>query len=393
MTILPGGVLSQFMPEAHIKSPHKMLGYIQFYMWYTMITGLIEILTISIFALTWGPSNQLSYAIWLMLLFTIPQYFNIFGTFQTILQNLQYYSKVELLNFLSSNVFGNIICYSMVYLGRLWGDATPAIGPLMGIAIFYFLQNIIRNIPTWIMGIYYFNNIMKKEGISAKDCFGHEFTWNDVKECSIYGIKMGMPGIVGSASALAQLWIWLIFVPQYVSLVYIASVATNISGLIGQASIYDMTPLVSESFLNGKKHLTQYYVGQVWRFTGQVQGFFLGILVIVFFALPSAFTAIGITNYLVAIPFFIPSLISQIPTPYFNLADQMQNGANRPGFLVKLSIFERSGRLFFIYFWVVILQLPQKYGLNAIVWVYFLGAFSRPLSLRLSLIMDQPIKI
>ena len=101
-------------------------------------------------------------------------------------------------------------------------------------------------------------------------------------------------------------------------------------------------------------------MGQVWRFTGQVQGYFLGILVIVFFALPSAFTAIGMTDYMAAIAFFIPSLISQIPNPYLGLSDQLQTGANRPGFLVKLSYFEEPGRLFFTYFYIVILALPQK---------------------------------
>ncbi len=171
---------------------------------------------------------------------------------------------------------------------------------------------------------------------------------------------MGLPGIISNISALAQLWIWLIYVPQYVSLAYIASVANGIAGLINQASIYDITPLIAESFLNGKKHLTQYYVGQVWRFTGQVQGFFFGILIIVFFALPSAFGAMHMTNYLVAIPFFIPSLISNIPGPYFNLADQMQNGANRPYFLVKLAYFEQTGRFLILYIEIVTSSIISK---------------------------------
>ena len=369
MGIANGNTLNQFMPEAHIKSPRKMLGYIQFAIWYQLFTGAIEVMTISIFTLTWGPNNELAYTIWLMLLFSVPYYTGILGTFQTILQNLQYYSKIELLNFLSGNIFGNIITYGMVYLGRLWGNANPAIGPLMGIAIFNFLKNIFQGLPTWLLALHYFNTIMSKEGITVKDCFGHSFTWDMVKECVIFNLKMSIPGIIGSISGLLQWWIWIIYVPQYVSLGYISSVGSGIAGLIGNASIYDMTPLVSESYMNGKKHLTQYYVGQVWRFTGQVQGYFLGILVIVFFALPSAFTAIGMTYYMAAIAFFIPSLISQIPNPYLGLSDQLQTGANRPGFLVKLSYFEQPGRLFFTYFYIVILALPQKYGITAIIWL------------------------
>ena len=95
---------------------------------------------------------------------------------------------------------------------------TPAIGPMMGIAIFFRIQNVVRNIPTQIMGIFYFNNIMKKEGISRLGLLWSRFYLEEIKECSIYGIKMGLPGIISNISALAQLWIWLIYVPQYVSL-------------------------------------------------------------------------------------------------------------------------------------------------------------------------------
>ena len=69
----------------------------------------------------------------------------------------------------------------------------------------------LRNIPTWLLGMHYFNTVMKKEGISVRDCFGHDFTWNTIKECIIYSIKMSLPGLIGSVSALAQLWIWLIY--------------------------------------------------------------------------------------------------------------------------------------------------------------------------------------
>ena len=132
---------------------------------------------------------------------------------------------------------------------------------------------------------------------------------------------------------------------------------------MNQAQIYDMTPLISESFLNGKKNLTQYYIGQVWRFTGQVQGLFVGILIIVYFALPSAFTAIGITNYMAAIPFFIPSLIPQILQPYISLADQINNGANRPYFLVQLRYFETAWAAFLCLF------LYCNFSITTALWI------------------------
>ena len=43
MGVANSGTLNQFMPEARIKSPRKMLGYIQFAMWYQLFTGIIEV--------------------------------------------------------------------------------------------------------------------------------------------------------------------------------------------------------------------------------------------------------------------------------------------------------------------------------------------------------------
>ena len=143
--------------------------------------------------------------------------------------------------------------------------------------------------------------------------------------------------------------------------------------------------------LNGKKHLTQYYVGQVWRFTGEVRFFLRNPRDCILCTAYRIYT-IGITNYLVAIPFFIPSLISQIPTPYFNLADQMQT-APMSRIFSKTQHVRTIRKIIFHLFLGCHFTIAAKIGLNAIVWVYFLRGFSRPLSLRLSLIMDQPIKI
>jgi hypothetical protein len=161
-----------------------------------------------------------------------------------------------------------------------------------------------------------------------------------------------------------------------VSLGAMAGVVNGIAGLIGNANIYDMTPLVSESYQNGKKALAQYYVGQVWRFTGQTQGVFIGILVLVYFALPSAFNAIGMQYYLAGIPFFIPTLISNIISPYLGTYGCLLGGAQRANYIFWWNIIGTVLNSFGIIFWVVILQFPEKYGISSLIWLFpFAGLF------------------
>ena len=211
---------------------------------------------------------------------------------------------------------------------------------------------------------------MKNLGIGVGDCFHHNFSWADMKECVTYNLKTGISGIITSPFGLLNWWIWILFVPQYVSLGAMAGVVNGIAGLIGNANIYDMTPLVSESYQNGKKALAQYYVAQVWRFTGQTQGVFIGILVVVYLALPSAFTAIGMQYYLAGIPFFIPSLLSGIISPYLGTYGCLLGGAQRANFIFKWNIIGTMLNSFGIIFWVVIMQFPAKYGISALIWLF-----------------------
>ncbi len=128
-------IMNRFLGEASIKDPSKMLNYIQYFIWYQMITGLIQTTTVSIYALAFVPQGQLGYAVWIMLIHSTTQYPGFLGVFRNILNTLQQYHRTAILNFISSELVQRVTEIVFVLLGRHVGASNPAIGEIMGIAI------------------------------------------------------------------------------------------------------------------------------------------------------------------------------------------------------------------------------------------------------------------
>jgi len=58
------------------------------------------------------------------------------------------------------------------------------------------------------------------------------------------------------------LWIYIIFIPQYTTFSTLAGLMSGISNFVNWGGVSAPTPLLAESYLNGKKKLTQYYMAQ-----------------------------------------------------------------------------------------------------------------------------------
>ena len=367
--------MDRFIAEAAIKDQSRMVKYIQYFIWYQMITGLIQTTSIAIYAFVWVPRTELAYAVWIMLLTSVTQYPGFLGVFRGALGSLQQFNKVEVLNFISGDVFQRITEIAFVLWGRQWGMQNPQIGEIMGIAIGSVIGLYVDDFFATALSAWYFTKVMKDKGISAKRCFKIEFDWPLVKEAMIFGIKSGMPSIIGLVSGLIQLRIWILYVPQYATFLTLAGIASNISGLINYGMGISLTQLFSESYMNGKRRLTEYYITQYIRFATMVQFFFLSIIAVTLLALPQVFIGIGIGHYLLAIPFIIPQTIRNLQQPLTSLSGSIMLGTNHPTFYVYVQILEESLKVILMWLWIVVLQLPMKYGFTAIIWLMPCGIY------------------
>nr|MDO8112360.1 hypothetical protein [Candidatus Sigynarchaeota archaeon] len=321
------------------------------------------------------PQTSLSYGVWLMLIVATYQYPGYLGVFGGVLGSLQQYHKTAVLGFITGEGFQRLTELTFVFLGRIWGMSNPAIGEIMGIAIGACIGVYIDDFFAMWLSAAFFTRAMKNEGIKASDCFRHDFDWKLIKECVVFGIKTGAPWIEYAVSNQILLWMYIVYIPQYATFASLSGLIGGISGLVNWGGVSAPTPLLAESYLNGKKRLTQYYISQTFRYITLFQFLFLPTILAVYFVLDKFFIIFNMTNYMMALPFFFSTLLRNLQQPYTSFADSLQLGTNHPTSFMWLCIGQDILRIFFMSLWIIWLQLPARFGLAALVWIIPCGEY------------------
>ncbi|MFX0098749.1 MAG: hypothetical protein ACFFCS_04150 [Candidatus Hodarchaeota archaeon] len=360
-------IMARFIGEYNIKDPKKTLQYIQYFIWYQMITGLIQVTLVSSYALFFVPHSQLSYSVWIMLVFCTHQYPGCLHIFHATLNTLQQYDKVTIINFVQGELFNRAAEIGFVLLGRWLGSQNIIIGEMLGIAIgatagWYFAIIISTFIAT-----HFFQKVMKKYGITVKDCFRHDFDRSMVKECMIWGLKSGLPYVLWGFAAYVHLMIWLTYLPQYTTWISLAGFVGLFAGVIGWR--LDLGGSISESYLNGKKKLAQHIFGQTIRYTALVQFFMAMVVVVVLLLFEPVILAIGLDFYVLSSIFILPTMVAFFRNVYDYFSTHTIVSTKHINFNMFLIIFESFFSIFIHYLLIVWWDLPGRYGQPAIAWL------------------------
>lgn len=360
-------LLNRFLGESNVKDPKKMILYVQYFIWYQMITGLIQTTAISIYALFIVPRNELAYAVWIMLIYSTVQYPGFLGIFRGILGALQQYHRTIVLNFIAGEFFQRITEIGFVILGRWYGQQNPLIGEILGIAIGATIGFYIDDFIATVLSAYFFQKYMKGYDIKVKDCFRHDFDKQLVKTCLSWGIRSGLPNFMWTLNTFISLALWITYVPQYTTFLALSNVAGAIGTAMGVS--IDLGGAISESYFNGKKVLAQYYVSQAFRYTGILQCLMLSGILIVLGVIEPIFMFLQLENYVLGIAFIIPKMVREIQQPYNNIAENTTTSTGHINFQMSIDVFEGVFAIFSNYFFIAWLKIPQIFGFRAIVWL------------------------
>lgn len=367
MDLGTANMVNRYLGENSIKNPKKMVQYIQYFIWYQSMTGLIQTTTVSLYALYFVPRTELAYAIWIMLIQSTTQFPGYLWIFKDILGSLQQFHKTTVLNFLTGNIIQQITEIAFVLAFRAYGEAHPEVGVILAIAWGSMIGTYVDDFISTLICAKMFQTTMKQYGIRVRDCFGHDFDFAMFKDAILFGIKTGVPGLLWSAITLVSLWFWVSEVPQYTTFVALANFAGTFSGLVGTS--LDLGGSISESFMNGKKKLAQYFIGQSCRFVGFIQALIISILAVVILILEPVLEFLGLSYYILSIAFIVPKIVREIQQPYNNISESVITQSNNPNINFWMHIIEDVFVLLGWVLWFWVLQLPQKYGFIAIVWL------------------------
>lgn len=359
--------VERFIAESRIKDIRKMVNYIQWFIWYQSMTGLIQVTGLSIYVLYFATKTDLAYLTIIMLVVVIQQYPGYLGIFKSTLDSLQLYNKSNMLGFVQGQVMGRLTEVGFIIFFKLYGASHPAMGELLGIAIGSILGGYVASLLALLLSAVFFSRALKDQGIKVGDCFRHDFDWPMIKEVLLFGLKTGLPGIVFNSLNFVIFLMNLAYIPQYTTVSRLAGMASTLLWVLGRTAGAS-TSLYAESYLNNKKNLVQFYLAQSWRFIYQMLFFLTSLVAVVYFILPEAFASLNILYYNAIFPFLFPVVAMYFINAFFSQCDPIIIGANKPMVNFVIGFVWTLSNMLFSYLLLVVWEVP-KTGMNGIVFV------------------------
>jgi hypothetical protein len=359
-------MMNRYIGEHGTKDPAKMLQYIQYFIWYQAFSGLVQVTIIALWAI-YMPIESFLHFTWIFLLYSTVQYPACQSVFKHSLEALQQFNKSSIIGFLEGDIFQAGMEIGLVILFRYTLGANVEYGILLAISIGLVLGKYLDDFIVMLFGMKMFSQVMGKYGIRVRDCFRHDFDRHLVKDVFLFGIKTGFPGVISGFVGLMILSWWLT-VPQYSTFIALLSVGQSIVNFIQNLKL-DLGGSIAESYMNGKKALAQYYIGQVWRFDAVIQILFYVIIFAVQLVLGDALVFIGLDYYLLSIPFIMPTMLRRFINPYVELPGVILTSSDKPNVAMWLGFLGLGLSTLNWYLFLVVFKLPQTYGLSVLFWL------------------------
>ena len=201
--------VDRFIGEWRVKDQRKMIKYMQFFFWYQMLTGLVQILLISIAVFYWMRYTQLAYLSWIFLIIVAKQWPCISTSLKNSLEGLQRFDKATIMEFLLADVIKDFMAVGLILIGRWYGRANPQLGELFGATLGLAFGGYLVEFIAILIGGRFFSQAMKPFGYTIKDAFKVTFDWPIVKECFWYGFQVS---IIPSINTLTTTWMLIMYV-------------------------------------------------------------------------------------------------------------------------------------------------------------------------------------
>jgi hypothetical protein len=366
--------ISRYIADENVKNPLNMVKYVQYFIWYQSITGIIQITVISIWALYFVPNTELAYGIWIMLLCITKQWPGFPGVFKGVLGSLQQYNKKATIDFIQSEAVQRFTEIGFVLLGKWYGESNPEVGAILGIAMGAVIGLYLDDVIASVFAGWFLAKSLKNFGITFKRLFKIEFDWKIVKECLTFGLKTGLPSVLFAFTKVFVLTLCLQYIPQYTTFYVLYDMAYMLVAVTERLVNQDFTPLLTESYQSQKVKLCQYYNAHSIRFMMINTGFAFAIMLLVISMLEGVFIGLQLDRYMLSLPFLIPVLIYRGFKPYNRYSDSLLIAAHKPNMIMGLKIFEEIIKIISWYLTIVVFRVYEL-GIVGIVYTLALGDF------------------
>lgn len=366
MDMATGPACERFIAQHAEINPRKALKYLQFFIWFQMTTGLVQVSGVAIFCFTSVIHSNLGYAMWFFLTYSLTQYPGMLASFNATLRGYQRYDRSNIVDLIQGALFENVTQIVFILLGRWVGSMNPALGELYGATIGFIIGRYLDDFVAMMVSGWFLGKILKPYGIRLRETVIPGFDRAIVKETLLYGAKLLGSTVISALTEWITLVMMISWLPNYIFIIGLVQLAKSIAGLVGTR--FNFSSLISESYNNGKKKLAQYSITQSWS-TWWVIGFFLAMEITLI--IPSVFQKLGGNFAYVSVIIPIYVLPRLLVTPAVMGADACQ-AVDKPEFRTYGIIVEKVVKMVTVFLFLSPWGARVLFGEESLVTLYIL---------------------
>jgi len=272
-----GIAMIKYFSEYRVKDPVKAMHFVQFYIWFQLLSGIVQVSILTITASRLAPDTAYAFMTWMILFKLLIQFPGFAAVFGNIFMALQRYDLMLLTWVLPIPLSAFFTLIAMFWI-RSWGLDNPIYGEIMGLSLGEIAPQFIGS---WIY-IFVSLLIFKGLGFSLKATFSAHFNFEVVKKSLSFGLRYTPGAIAPLLSSFAIPILLSLSLNNYLELSSMLIAALWINFLIrgpGFMLYSNLLPSISEAYSHNKIILSAHYIDQALKwslmFVGGVLPYFI----------------------------------------------------------------------------------------------------------------------
>jgi len=358
----------RFFAAWRIRNPRESFRYIQFYIWWQILSSAVQFSTVAWLATFVFPRTALAHLAFYFILHALVQFPGILRAFGLIFRGLQRFDYEQTVLLLA--IIGPVVIQVvLIPFLRRWGSIHPDIGEGMGGIFGLGLGLYLAEWMAFVAGLF----LYKRAGYALRPLLLPDFDRQLVGQILSFGARLMFGAIFVPLAALAQMSLLPDLVDHYVEVISAWAVVYSFTfvftTLLGEL-FNDLMPAMTEAYVQGYHTLMRYYISQ---------GFYYGMWFSLFALAVLTATAnrfiLGVLGgtYSFAGRLVVPVLLwATLQWPAW-LADRTLEAAGRPAVTSWLTLGEQSLRL------GLMLLLVSRWQVAGILAAYMLALLIRVL--------------
>ncbi|MFX0101655.1 MAG: lipopolysaccharide biosynthesis protein [Candidatus Hodarchaeota archaeon] len=258
----------RFVGQYWSVDPTRALKYIQFFIWYQMISGLAQTTIISLIGLYWIPQvHSVAFMSWFFIVNTLIQFPGIAYVFSHLLKSAQRTDLDATVGLISLLVqIGLMAVLPEVF--RSIGATNPLIGEVIGASIGLSLGSYLGQLAHMFLSAFFIKKIDRRFKFSQ--IFRIDFDGKLIKETIWFGLKSMLSNVIFLVGNFISVLIITFKLNNYTYYGSFIGIATYITyPIYFMTVLYDNAlPTTSEAYNNKKYKLTQSFITYGFKYFG-----------------------------------------------------------------------------------------------------------------------------